>query len=168
MLRKGGKSKTLRYLDLGCGEGLDVILMAKKGAEAVGIDFSEVAIKRARRFARKERVEAAFVHGNPLRKKIDGRFDIVASRFVLHTIRNVYQKRFVETMMAYTKEGGFNVLVYHTTYANGKLIEGFQLNLESFYLKKGWGVRASKEEFSGKGFTHGKPLHWKYVIAQRP
>ncbi len=37
-----------RILDVGCGSGEQVILAARHGAEAMGVDISELAIERAR------------------------------------------------------------------------------------------------------------------------
>jgi trans-aconitate methyltransferase len=37
-----------RALDLGCGEGADVIWLARRGWQATGVDISETAISRAR------------------------------------------------------------------------------------------------------------------------
>jgi ubiquinone/menaquinone biosynthesis C-methylase UbiE len=43
-----------RLLDLGCGEGYNTRLMARKGAEVVGVDFSEKMIRLAREEETKE------------------------------------------------------------------------------------------------------------------
>ncbi|MCT2178661.1 class I SAM-dependent methyltransferase [Brachybacterium muris] len=40
-----------RALDLGCGEGADVVWLAERGWDALGIDLSPTAIERARRAA---------------------------------------------------------------------------------------------------------------------
>jgi SAM-dependent methyltransferase len=49
-----------RALDLGCGSGTNCIYLARHGWEAVGVDFSAVAIHRARRKARRGRVDCRF------------------------------------------------------------------------------------------------------------
>ena len=49
-----------RALDLGCGSGTNCIYLACHGWEAVGVDFSAVAIRRARRKARRDRVDCKF------------------------------------------------------------------------------------------------------------
>lgn len=43
-----------KALDLGCGEGGDVIWLAKRGWDATGVDLSTTAINRAREAARSE------------------------------------------------------------------------------------------------------------------
>ena len=48
-------------LDLACGEGQNAIWLASLGWEVVGVDYSEVAIAKARARAERDGVEAEFV-----------------------------------------------------------------------------------------------------------
>jgi len=50
-----------RALDLACGEGQNSCWLAALGWKVTGVDFSEVAIARARERADRERLEAEFV-----------------------------------------------------------------------------------------------------------
>jgi len=52
-----------RALDLGCGSGTNVIYLARHGWEAVGVDFSPVAIAQARQ-------KAKDTQGQPLSKEM--------------------------------------------------------------------------------------------------
>ena len=49
-----------RALDLGCGTGTNCITLARHGWEAVGVDFSAVAIRRAGRKAHRARLNCQF------------------------------------------------------------------------------------------------------------
>ena len=49
-----------RVLDVGCGEGADVVWMAENGWDATGIDLSTTAIDRARRAAESRGISAEF------------------------------------------------------------------------------------------------------------
>ena len=53
-----------RGLDLGCGTGTNTIYLARHGWEAVGVDFSMLAIRRARRRAREAGVTCQFHAGD--------------------------------------------------------------------------------------------------------
>lgn len=53
----GEKSKGKRILDYCCGDGGMSIELARKGAQVVGIDISEVSIQNAKNTAIKERIE---------------------------------------------------------------------------------------------------------------
>lgn len=46
-----------RALDIAMGEGQNAVYLAKKGFTVDGVDFSEVAIRKARRLARENRVQ---------------------------------------------------------------------------------------------------------------
>lgn len=49
-----------RALDVGCGEGRNSIWLAERGWEVTGIDFSQVALERARALAARRGVEVAW------------------------------------------------------------------------------------------------------------
>lgn len=49
-----------RALDLACGEGRNAIWLAERGWQVTGVDFSEVAVEKARRLAAARGVEAGF------------------------------------------------------------------------------------------------------------
>ncbi|MBW3003800.1 methyltransferase domain-containing protein, partial [Candidatus Woesearchaeota archaeon] len=42
------KVKPCKALDIGCGEGFFSIYLAKQGFDVTGIDYSEVAVERAK------------------------------------------------------------------------------------------------------------------------
>jgi SAM-dependent methyltransferase len=50
-----------RALDLACGEGQNAIWLASRGWDVTGVDFSEVAIARARSRAEREGIRVDFV-----------------------------------------------------------------------------------------------------------
>jgi len=49
-----------RALDLACGEGRNAVWLAQRGWEVTGVDFSDVAVEKARRLAAERGVEAHF------------------------------------------------------------------------------------------------------------
>ena len=51
------KHRAKRVLDLGCGAGRHCILLTGSGFEVVGIDISKYALKMARRWVQKDRLE---------------------------------------------------------------------------------------------------------------
>ena len=67
-----------RALDLACGEGQNSCWLAALGWKVTGVDFSEVAIARARERADRERLEAEFVCADLLEYvPTPGAFDLV-------------------------------------------------------------------------------------------
>lgn len=53
-----------RALDLACGEGRNTIWLAERGWKVTGVDFSRVAIERARRLAARRGVEVTFIEAD--------------------------------------------------------------------------------------------------------
>lgn len=53
-----------RALDLGCGEGRNAVWLAERGWDVTGVDFSTVALDRARSLAARRRVEVRWVHAD--------------------------------------------------------------------------------------------------------
>ncbi len=72
-----------RLLHLMCHFGQDTLSLARMGAQATGIDFSEAAIEAARGLSRRIGVPAEFICGNvyDTRKIIKGTFDIVYTSY---------------------------------------------------------------------------------------
>ncbi|GAA1315465.1 class I SAM-dependent methyltransferase [Leucobacter albus] len=79
-----------RSLDLGCGEGGDVLWLAERGWEATGIDLSQTAIERARAEAEARGVSATFIDADLARwadqpAGVDGSerpFELVTASFL--------------------------------------------------------------------------------------
>lgn len=69
-------------LDLGCGEGGDVIWLAQQGWDAAGIDISDIAIERARSMAQKIGVGAQFIAADLAHWRTEQTFDLVVSSFM--------------------------------------------------------------------------------------
>ncbi|GAA1853052.1 FAD-dependent oxidoreductase [Microbacterium koreense] len=71
-----------RVLDIGCGEGADVIWLAQHGWEAVGVDISDNAVARAAEHAADAGVAARFVASEDLpAADVGGPFDLVTASF---------------------------------------------------------------------------------------
>ena len=72
-----------RALDLACGEGRNAVWLAERGWSVTGIDFSDVAIERARRQAAERGVDVTFELGDVLRAPLTGEgFDLVLLAYV--------------------------------------------------------------------------------------
>lgn len=74
-----------RVLDVACGEGRNAIWFARRGWEAVGVDFSAVAVDRARRLAEQAGVAPTteFEVGDVVAGRLpEGRFDAVVVAYL--------------------------------------------------------------------------------------
>lgn len=67
-----------RALDLACGEGRNAVWLAERGWRVTGVDFSEVALEKARALADERGVEADWVLADLLEHRPEpGAFDLV-------------------------------------------------------------------------------------------
>jgi SAM-dependent methyltransferase len=101
-----------RALDLACGEGRNAVWLAERGWDVTGVDFSTVALDRARRLADDRGVAVALVHADldayePPRRA----FDLVVALYlqVPPVLRRVALGRAVEAVA----EGGTLLVVGH-------------------------------------------------------
>lgn len=109
-----------RSLDLGCGEGGDVLWLAEQGWQATGIDLSQTAVTRGRAEALSRGVEATFIAAdlrdwieNP--RAIDGSeapFDLVTASF-LQSPAHLPRPEVLRAAAARVAPGGRLVLVSH-------------------------------------------------------
>jgi 2-polyprenyl-3-methyl-5-hydroxy-6-metoxy-1,4-benzoquinol methylase len=63
--------------DFGCGPGLYTTLLAEKGAEVTGIDFSERSIRYGKKAAEQKGLNINYVHQNYLEFETDTQFDLI-------------------------------------------------------------------------------------------
>jgi SAM-dependent methyltransferase len=75
-------------LDIGCGEGADARWLASQGWAVIGVDWSDVALDRARTAIRDAGLEAAFVQGDATDPTFlsglspTGTFDLITLAFI--------------------------------------------------------------------------------------
>lgn len=87
-----------RALDLGCGTGTNVIYLAQHGWDAVGIDFVDHAIRRARTKAARAGVPAQFFAADVTQLEnipgLEGSFDLVVDIGCFHSLSPQGQKAY--------------------------------------------------------------------------
>jgi SAM-dependent methyltransferase len=67
-----------RALDVACGEGRNAVWLAEQGWRATGVDFSDVALQKARALAESRGVEVAWVHADVVEHRPESRaYDLV-------------------------------------------------------------------------------------------
>ena len=112
-----------RAIDLGCGTGVDSVYLARRGFEVVGVDFSEVAIRRARQslenqhFTRPPRFEVADLLALP-DETTTGPFDLLFDGGTLDDFPPAVRPRVAESITKLARSGA--VLVMWCFYAKGR------------------------------------------------
>jgi SAM-dependent methyltransferase len=109
-----------RALDLACGEGRNALWLAASGWRVTGIDFSTVAIARARAAATDNGLTLALTCDDILTAEItDSAFDLVLIAYV--QLPRDERSRLIARAAAAVAEGGTFLLVAHdlTNHADG-------------------------------------------------
>ncbi|WP_234983300.1 FAD-dependent oxidoreductase [Demequina sp. NBRC 110053] len=102
-----------RSLDLGCGEGADVIHLAQKGWDATGLDISATAIERARQAAADAGAgSAAFLAQDLAEWEPDGHYDLVTASF-FHSPVHLDRTAILRRASAAVRPGGHLLVVTH-------------------------------------------------------
>jgi cyclopropane fatty-acyl-phospholipid synthase-like methyltransferase len=82
-----------KAVDIGAGDGRIVIALAKKGAEAHGIEINPLLVFLARRKIKREGLEGkAFIHTADMWKQDYSKFDIVTLFMTPHALRGLEKK----------------------------------------------------------------------------
>lgn len=111
-----------RSLDLGCGTGTDVLYLAERGWDAVGVDAAAGAIAQARGRAVERGVDAVFVQGDVTRLPelgIHDGFGLVTDFNCFHTIPRDARVRYVASVSAVARPGA-ELLMYTFLEADGE------------------------------------------------
>jgi 2-polyprenyl-3-methyl-5-hydroxy-6-metoxy-1,4-benzoquinol methylase len=69
--------RDFKIADFGCGPGLYAAPLAKRGANVIGIDFSERSIEYAKEVAAREQLNISYVKQNYLEFETEDRFDLL-------------------------------------------------------------------------------------------
>jgi SAM-dependent methyltransferase len=97
-----------RSIDLGCGTGANVVYLAQQGFESWGVDFSEIAIQKARERAEGAGVTPHFVVGDLTASGIDGvegPFDLLIDFGTLDDLRGAARTLMAENINRLSRPG---------------------------------------------------------------
>ncbi|KYK36328.1 MAG: hypothetical protein AYK19_00880 [Theionarchaea archaeon DG-70-1] len=125
-----GDIRDKRILDVGCGEGYNTRIMAKKGAHVTGVDFSKEMIKYAIQ-EKKERLRIDYHILNACNLHIfsDNTFNIVTCFMALQDIED-HHNAVKEVSRVLKKGGRFIFVVPHPCFEkrviNGTIIGGWE------------------------------------------
>ena len=110
-LVEGGDVSAGRVLDLGCGTGTNCIYLARHGWRVVGVDFSALAIRRARRKARRTGVDCTFYRADVTDLAfLEETFDFVLDIGCLHSIPMEGWKRYAAKVARLVRPAGMYML----------------------------------------------------------
>jgi SAM-dependent methyltransferase len=133
--------RRLKVLDLGCGQGHDVVAFMNAGHKVCGLDFSPIAVRKARRSLPKVRPwkrARVDLHEENIAAPLpfeDGSFDGVYSHLALHYFHDDVTREVFAEILRVTAPGGLFVFsvksVDNPYHGDGERV------LENLYLRKG-------------------------------
>jgi SAM-dependent methyltransferase len=151
-----GSHPSGRALDLGCGTGTNVVYLARRGWEAVGVDFASRAIAKARRRARDAGVSSTFIVGDVTRLDVTGPFDLALDIGCLHSIAVTGRAGYATGLARLVRPGG-TFLLY--AFAPGGAAVGLSAEDVRATFAGGFDIVGIEE---GKG----RPSAW-YTLVRR-
>jgi hypothetical protein len=119
LIPRNDLSRPPRALDLGCGTGRIARHLAARGFEVTAVDGSARAISEARRFEGSERVR--WVVADALAITLDGAFDLVHDRALLHVLTPAKQHAYARRIAGWLAPGGTFVLTAHCEHTPASL-----------------------------------------------
>ena len=109
-----GDVSGLRAIVLGCGGGQDCIVLAKQGAQVIGVDLSDKQIEYGRRLAEREGVLVTLLQGNveELRGIDDETQDLALSNHALNYVERI-ERACAEAYRVLRRGSAFVIILHH-------------------------------------------------------
>jgi 2-polyprenyl-3-methyl-5-hydroxy-6-metoxy-1,4-benzoquinol methylase len=108
ILKEFGSFNNLKIIEIGAGVGTNAALTAKGGAEVTILDYSENALKKARKFFERNRLPAEFIKCDALSLPVSllGKYDISMSFGLAEHFRDAERIAIIKAHFDVVKEGG--------------------------------------------------------------
>ena len=101
-------NKNIKVLDIGCGEGKDMVYMAKQGYDVYGFDITENGIAKTKRMAKENNVEVHAFIGDVNDFEINEKFDIIYSTGTIQYLDDDKIDTFFKKVKDMTNINGIN------------------------------------------------------------
>ncbi|MFI6535174.1 class I SAM-dependent methyltransferase [Nonomuraea sp. NPDC050547] len=155
-----------RALDLGCGEGGDVVWLARRGWRVTGVDVSRVALERAGEHAKEAGVaDLVDLQWHQLGESFpEGEFDLVSAAY-LHSTVEMSREAILRAAAAAVAPGGVLLVLGHSGWASWQHTPPHDVHLptpqevhDSLGLAQGeWVVERSGEFERSQNGPDGEP-----------
>lgn len=148
-----------RALDLGCGTGTSSLYLARHGWEVVGVDFSVMAVRRARRRARRTGLPVRFYRADVTDLSfLSGPFDLALDIGCLHGIPPKGRERYASEVTRLVRPGGLYMLYAFLPRPGGPSRRG--ITPEEIRHLFGPGFRVERQEGGEDPSGRGSVWYW--------
>ncbi len=103
------EARAMRAIDLGCGEGRDLIHFARHGFQATGVDLSAPGLAKARAWAAEEGLSIRTEQASLLTYRLQEPYDLVYSSGTLTYIPPALRAEVIANYKEFTRPGGYNI-----------------------------------------------------------
>ena len=148
-------------LELGCGLGRFSTYMAEQGIKATGIDFSLVAIEKAKKRVANSEHKPTFLEGDVTNlEMLNEQFDVSFDVGCFHCLNEEGQKRYVEEVYRLLNPGAT-----HLIWAMDNSPSHIKLNPNYISNVFGSHFQLTKSKFSGRRLIFVSS-HWYWLTSQ--
>ncbi len=99
-----------RVLDVGCGDGRNVLYLASLGYHVTALDISPVAIAKVQQFAAERGLTVDAAAQDLREMTFDADYDLIVSMGCLHWVAREAWESFLREAQAHTRVGGFHAI----------------------------------------------------------
>jgi SAM-dependent methyltransferase len=153
-----------RVLELGCGTGDDAIFLASEGFEVVGIDFSKLAIEKAKEKVRNKKLDVTLLKEDVFNITTNiGTFDTIIDCGLFHGLNENLKERYVKILSnLLNKTGIFYLLCFSSlmpeTFCPQRVSQG---EIKGLFFN-GWSIESIEKR--GLEGAIGEALIWLATI----
>ena len=104
---KRQSDKSLRVLDVGCGQGRDALFIARMGNSVIGVDISPHGIQELIETARQESLDIEGFATDIVTFVPKGAFDVILIDRTLHMLLEIERLDVLERLIHYVPRGGW-------------------------------------------------------------
>lgn len=103
-----------KVLDLGCGEGRNVLFLAEKGLDVTAVDISEAGIAKLRHLADQKRLVIATEVQDMREYTFQDTYNLIVAHGCLHLIERQHWMSLLDRIKTHTNPEGYNVIAVFT------------------------------------------------------
>lgn len=120
-----GELKPCRIAVPGCGRGWEVVELARRGFDVVGLDYTPAAVEQARAMCKQQGVDARIVQVDVLAYVPEQPFDAVYEQTCLCALHPVHWMRYGQQLASWIRPGGSLFALFMQLIRPGATEEGW-------------------------------------------